>query len=356
MKGIPATSGADRVVECLVDDLSRTYDLTVYCKKGYADNGRFYKNIGRIFIPTIPKKNLDMFLYFLLSAFHACFIRRFDLVHVHNIDCAYILPLLRLIYRSKIISTSHGSPYEREKWSSTVKKFFRYLEKKFIRYSPYITVVAEPLQTYYHKKYGAKTEYIPNGVAPDPGDKSCSVAEKQEYILFAAGRILPSKGCHIFLQAMKHFNYPGKLLVIGDLNQMPDYSAELRRMAPVNTLFIGFINSKDELMQYIKKSKIFVFPSTYEAASMMLLEAVSMGVPSVVSDIPENVALLKSDSAVFFKTGNADDLKTQIKLILTDYDHAVKRAQKLRHYVLNEYSWSKIAQSYMLLYNKIINN
>ncbi len=354
LKGIPASSGADRVAEGLVNPLSKLYDITIYCKRGYSKIHGIDKSIHQVIVPTVPIKNLDMFLYFLFSAFHACFIKRYDIVHVHNIDCAYILPLLKIIYGSRILSTSHGSPYEREKWSPFAKRFFRFMEKKFIHYSPNITSVALPLRNYYEKNYGVKVTYIPNGVEVRESIVPRLRDSDHGYILFAAGRILPSKGCHIFLEAISKCGYQGQVLVIGDLSQMPDYSRGLKSIAPPKTRFIELIKSKTELMKYLNAAKIFVFPSTYEAASMMLLEAVSQGVPVISSDIPENAVLLDDPNAFFFKSGSAEDLGKKIIWVLNNYPAALEHAGRLQRYVIKKYAWDQIAHAYSNLYMDII--
>ncbi len=354
LKGIPASSGADRVAEGLVNPLSKLYDITIYCKMGYSKKWGVDKSIHQVIVPTIPIKNLDMFLYFLFSAFHACFVKRYDMVHVHNIDCAYILPLLKIFYGSRILSTSHGSPYEREKWSPFAKKFFRFMEKKFIHYSPNITSVALPLKNYYEKTYGVKVTYIPNGVEVSESIVPRSWNNDNGYILFAAGRILPSKGCHIFLEAISRCGYHGQTVVIGDLSQMSDYSRDLRAMAPPGTKFVELIKSKTELMKYLNAAKIFVFPSTYEAASMMLLEAVSQGVPVISSDIPENTVLLDDPNAFFFKSGSAEDLSEKIMWVLDHYPTALEHAGRLQRYVIKNYAWDQIAHTYSILYISII--
>jgi glycosyltransferase involved in cell wall biosynthesis len=356
LKGIPAISGADRVAEGLVNHLSEHYDITIYCKKGYSNIQRIGNNIHQVIIRTVPIKNLDMFLYFFFSALHACFIKRYDLVHVHNIDCAYILPLLKIFYRSHILSTSHGSPYEREKWSPFAKKFFHYMERIFIYYSPNITSVALPLKDYYESAYDVKVKYIPNGVQVSESILPRSKVSDDGYILFAAGRILPSKGCHIFLEAISKCGYQGQVLVIGDLSQMTGYSRDLRSMAPAKTRFIELIKSKTELMKYVSAAKIFIFPSTYEAASMMLLEAVSQGVPVISSDIPENTVLLDNPNALFFKSGSAEDLSEKIMWVLGNYQTALEYAGRLQLYVEKNYAWGQIAHSYSKLYFKILND
>jgi len=305
LKGIPAKHGADRVGEALAEQLTSRFDVTVYCKKGYNDAPMNGYLVHRVIIPTIRIKNIDMLVYLILSALHARFIGHYDVIHLHNIDCAFITPFLSRSCRKRIIATSHGSPYIREKWSSRTKRFFRFMEKIFINYSDIRTSVAQPLKKYYEQTYKKKVHYIPNG---------CNTIEKAstqmadelikthringDYLLFAAGRILPSKGCHVLLDAYRSLNILNQLVIVGDLDQMPDYSAELIKNTHERVKFVGLIEDKEQLMGIVKRAKLFIFPSSYEAASMMLLEAVTMHVPVIASDIPENKSMCRSSPAI----------------------------------------------------------
>ncbi len=45
-------------------------------------------------------------------------------------------------------------------------------------------------------------------------------------------------------------------------------------------------------MGLLQSCRVFVFPSTVEAMSMMLLEALAVGTVGIASDIPENTSIL----------------------------------------------------------------
>ncbi len=363
LKGIPAKSGAERVFESIAKYLHEDFDITVYCKKGYADYTRKVRGVKRIVIPSISLRNYDMAIYFLLSALHAYLFRKYDLLHVHNIDCAYVLPILSSKYKNRILSTSHGSPYKRDKWSGIVKMLFRYMERIFFRYSDVITSVSMPLKRYYEMMYKRKVRYIPNGVNKEEKISTEIIhrflREKKiegDYILFAAGRIIPTKGCHILLDALRRNKYDGNVLIAGDLNQSISYARKLKRMATKNTFFLGLIEPKEELLGVIKEAKIFVFPSTYEAMSMILLEVASLGIPIIASDIAANRSVFDSDHLLYFNSGNVRDLSERIKWGLVNYDEMRNRAKSAKLHIQRCYLWCNVGLEYALEYRGLIGN
>jgi hypothetical protein len=120
LKGLPAISGADRVVENIIEGLDRNrFNVTFYESKDTQIN-IIILGYRQIVFPRIPIKNFDMFLYFLLSALHAL-TERYDIIHLHNIDSAFTLLLLNLKYSNRLIATSHGNPQDRDKWVSLQK-------------------------------------------------------------------------------------------------------------------------------------------------------------------------------------------------------------------------------------------
>ena len=95
----------------------------------------------------------------------------------------------------------------------------------------------------------------------------------EDYLFFGAGRIIRSKGLEILLKAIKKLNLNCKLIVAGDLDQTPDYKKEILQLSDgLNVDYVGLIKEKEKLFSYLKFSRLFVFPSTFEGMSMMLLK------------------------------------------------------------------------------------
>jgi glycosyltransferase involved in cell wall biosynthesis len=86
--------------------------------------------------------------------------------------------------------------------------------------------------------------------------------------------------------------------------------------------------------------------------SMMLLEAAALGAPLVCSDIAENRHVL-GERALYFRSGNADDLREKLVWALAHPDEMVALAAEAREHIRREYSWDAIAVRYEELYLRI---
>lgn len=352
IKGMPSKGGAERVVEAIVNDLKKDFDIYIYCSKSYSKDYQ-HDGMNLIKLRNLKGKHLFSFSLFLLSVFHALLFENFDLVHVHNTDAGFIIPLLRLKYR--VIGTCHGFPYKRKKWSSPAKGCLKLSEIIFFRFCDMVTCVSKSLSEELNRKCARTIHYIPNGVDKCYHKEDRSLFEKyelrqKEYICFAAGRIDPTKGCHILLEAFKRIDRNIKVVVVGDFSHKKGYSEQVLLMADERTAFVPFIESKAVLFGIIKNAKVFVFPSTVEAMSMMLLEVARLGVPTICSDIAENVCVLK-DYGVYFSTGNEEDLARKIEFCLDNYDEALKLSDRARMWVTKQYRWHAISERYRNIYD-----
>ena len=132
-KGLPAKGGGERVVEAIVDRLIKNgVDVTLYGKKNYCEPKNIPYDLNLVSVRTIRGKHLNAFSFGLFSALHAIFFGNYDLIHLHYADFGYLAPLLRLKFR--VIGTSHGSEYKRDKWNILAKLFFRISEILEIRW------------------------------------------------------------------------------------------------------------------------------------------------------------------------------------------------------------------------------
>lgn len=360
IKGLPSKAGADRVVEAIARGLdSEHYEPVVYCCRRTVDAQTTIPGIELVRLPTIGGKYLHAVTLFLLSALHALFVGRYDLVHVHNVEACFVLPLLRLRY--PVISTSHGAAQVHDKWGFLAKILLGFMKFPFIYCSDVITSVSKPLQEYYETLTDKPVHYIPNGVdsvvnmnLPKAQKLLTDLGVPQgEYILFAAGRNIPAKGCHYLLEAFAQIDCDVPLVIVGDASQMPEFEEQLHQMANERVHFVPFIAEKSTLMAMLRLCRFFVFPSTAEAMSMMLLEAADVGSPIVCSDIPENTNVVPN-VARFFASADVADLKTQLEWALENRAKMDKLAEQAKQFVGSEYRWGDIVQQYQDLYVSVL--
>lgn len=359
LKYFPSKGGTSRVIENLVKQLKNKYDFTLFCYKN-KQASRDMEEINVIAIPKISLGSFAVFVYYFLCCVYIIFKGEYDLIHVHKIDAAFFIPILSL--KTKVIATSHESPYRRDKWSLIAKLYFHINEIIFIKSRSTLTSISRPLSEYYKNKFNRKVIYIPNGVdtVTDYNDKEANNIQKKysthnDYIMFAARRIIPTKGCHTFLEALKKINFKGTVLIAGDTNQVPKYTIKLKKISQdLDLKFIGFISSLKTLLALIHKSELFVFPSESEGMSIMLLEVASAGTPIICSDIPENIEVFNNKEVLFFQNKNSIDLANKIEYAKKNRMQMEKRANLARKKVLKYHSWKNISEKYYKLYKKLI--
>ena len=234
--------------------------------------------------------------------------------------------------------------------------FFEYNTNNLVRKADYLCCVSKNEKRQFKNSLNLDAHYIPNGINPINKEELPSIEISGSYIFFGSGRIIRTKGLHDLLQAMHKINYKGKLVVAGDLDQIPAYRTEILQMVGnLDVEFLGLIKNKDLLFSYIKNAKLFIFPSHIEGMSMMLLETVAVDCPIICSDIIANRDILNENEALFFKTKDIEDLADKITWSLSNLDIMKDRAEKAKRKFLSEFSWETIAHQYEEIFNKLGN-
>lgn len=352
LKGLPAFGGAATVGENIIMGLKDKFDFTVFSSRPYTDlaTGN-YNGIKQIVFDGKSKSAVNTLLYYLKSMLYCLFIGKFNLVHLHHAESGFITPFLRIRY--KVITTFHGIFFNKidPKFNNKINTFFRFAERLNLRYSNLVTSVSLIDATDIGKHYNKKINYVPNGIRLN---KKVEKSE-QEYIFFAAARIYEIKGLDILLDALKIAKRPVKLKVAGDIDQVPEYKRIiLEKSKDLDIEYLGLIKDKDVLLGIMNNAKLFIFPSLYEAMSMMLIEAASKFTPIIASDIPANKAIFSEDEVLFFRSNDCDDLAAKINFSLVNYNVVTLNAAKAYKKLETEFDLEIISKRYKDLYYSIL--
>ena len=362
IKYFPSKGGSSRIAEDIAENLRERYAITIYCYR-HPDARTHMDGVRVVQFPKIAPGEFGVFIYYLCCCLHILFARKYDLIHAHKTDSAVFIPLLRL--RAKVIGTSQEAPYLRDKWNWLGRTYMRFMEYFFIHASTLRTSVSYPLTRAYVTKYGKKVHYIPNGVSiPTPGYSTAAddilqtneIQKGDPYLFFAARRIMSTKGCHTFLQAMHKIEFSGKILIAGEESHAKSYMRSITELSEgLDLSFLGYIDNKDILMDLADKASWFIFPSQTEGLSLMLLEIGCRGTtPILCSDIPENTSVFKSDEVLFFRSEDSADLADKFSRGNGRYDEMEKMATRARARVIRDFSSEAVAKKYEALYKEIL--
>jgi glycosyltransferase involved in cell wall biosynthesis len=155
----------------------------------------------------------------------------------------------------------------------------------------------------------------PSYLTKDNGNSN--TIQKTGSILFV-GNIKKHKGLSTLLEAYSKAVNKGlkyKLLITGSKDNFRTKDIQtsklLEEASSLNIEFTGKV-SNEKLKEIYKSSNVLVQPSIYEGFGMPPLEAMTLGTPAIISDIPVFKEIYGDFPVVFFKTGDSDDLCTKL--------------------------------------------
>ena len=233
------------------------------------------------------------------------------------------------------------------------------LEKKFelriLKHADVIVVRNNDSKSYLEGR-GIRAAFIPVGV---DADKYSPKYSGGKYILYG-GRLAPEKGLHLLIKAysMLHRRRQTKFrLVICGSGPLESELRDLSSSCGIQdrVTFIPWL-SNPEFINKVADSAIFVMPSMYEGMPVAMLEAMASGKPVIASDVPgpQDIITHGKDGYLFEK-GNISQLQKFLELLIENAKLREELGKNARGTVEKKYTFEKIADMYLQLYEEITN-
>ena len=152
------------------------------------------------------------------------------------------------------------------------------------------------------------------------------------------GQISRRKGLHHLLKYTRENIGKVSLKLAGDLK--PEYDLCKEYSNDSNIEFLGFV-TRDKLAEVYKESDVFVFPTLGEGFGLVVLEALSCGVPVICSDLAGgNDAIIDGMNGFVFKAGNDIDMDQKIRKIINHEVSLPELSENARKSV-EYYTWER---------------
>ena len=215
-----------------------------------------------------------------------------------------------------------------------------------------------------------KLVHITNSVDSDqfkPDDRS---DDKESKRICFVGRLEEQKGLEYLVKALdvvRKKEEAVKLLLVGD-GQLRSYletlSAELKLQKHV-----FFVGTTDDVLSYYRTARIFVLPSISEGLPLSLLEAMSCGLPVVVTSVGGNKEIVASQPGQEGTTGtnyeiginglvveprNVEALAEALLRLLEDEALSRRLGAESRKLAEKYFSQGKTVQDYLDLYERLV--
>ena len=172
---------------------------------------------------------------------------------------------------------------------------------------------------------------------PKPTDNS-------KPVVLCVARVTRSKGLTEFLEVMKEVDVDCRIVICGVVED-ENYAKELMKFASDNGLNVNIISTSYEGMPEVYHSAdLFVLLSHRESFGISVIEAMSCGLPCVVSNKGALPEIVVEDTG--FVCSNTDEAVCFVSLLLKDVEFSRCTGVNGRMRVLNKYSFDKFKEAY----------
>lgn len=183
-----------------------------------------------------------------------------------------------------------------------------------------------------------------------------NIKEKDTVFLFV-GRIVKDKGVNELVNAFKKLSNKFdnvKLVMLGrfenDLNPV-DYETSQEIESNPNILFLGY---KIDVRPYFGFSDVFVFPSYREGFPNVVMQAGSMGLPSIVSNINGNNEIIENDiNGKIIPVKNKDVLYQAMLTWHQNPKYVAEMKTKAREIIKERYDQKFVVKQVLKEYNSL---
>lgn len=242
----------------------------------------------------------------------------FDIVHSHGLIPDMINSYVKQHTEQNIfhITTQHNYPFEDypQRKGKLLGTVMAELQIKAIK-NLYKVACSNAIAQKFEKKK-IKTTVVQNGII-FPENYQVVPKNNMRPIFLYLGRIHERKNVPFLINYFQyHPEY--ELWIVGD-GVKADYVAE--KTENINN--ITFFGKTENPAKFYKKADYYISASKSEGLPLSVLEAMSYGLPCVLSDIPSHREIITSDDyGVIYQNNNLNSLDQDIeKVITTSYDN-----------------------------------
>lgn len=280
---------------------------------------------------------------------------QFDVIHSHDWLTYPAGIHAKQVSGKPLVIHVHATDYDRSRGNVNPTVFG--IEKDGMNQADHIITVSEHTRRTVIDKYGIspdKVSTVHNAVEPLPEDYlKIEKTPRKEKIVTFLGRITMQKGPEYFVEAAamvlkKVHNVRFVMAGGGDMMEKMIRLAARRGISD-RFHFIGFLRGK-EVYEMYKNSDVFIMPSVSEPFGIAPLEAMQMGVPSIISKQSGCAEILSNVIKVDY--WDVNEMANAIYSIIT-YPAMFNQLQERGLDEVGQIVWKKAGTKVINIYKKL---
>ncbi len=373
-KGLPAQYGG---FETFVENLTKRkinndIEYHVACTSNHFED--FTYNNCHCFKMDVPNKGKAKALYADVIALKYII----DYVKKNNINDFVVLILasrIGIVYKKyskkihalggKLLLNPDGHEWQRSKWNRFIKMYWKYSERRMVKYSDLIVCDSKNIKEYIdkkYKKYKKNTTYIAYGADIDLNisedaknfvynfNKNNKIIENQYYLL--VGRFVPENNYRTIIKEFMKSDTKKDLVIITSYENSKLYTElnnELKFENDKRIKFVGTVYEPEALKLIRNNAYAYIHGHSVGGTNPSLLEALASTKINLLYDCVFNKEVAET-SAIYWNLSE-NNLKN---IIETTDKLGEEKIEKFNidsnNQILKRYKWEFIVSSYEKLF------
>jgi len=276
-----------------------------------------------------------------------------DIIHCHNM-LAFLYGKLAamILFNKKTVMSKHGEAFPGRKFSQKVALYL-------LRYTE-IVVVSQAIKEKILRLVKAdenRITFIQNGI-PLPGFSQQVKPADKNLVIGTVGRLAKAKRYDVLLRCFADVSQKFenlKLIIVGggpEAERLEELSQKLGLSGSVS-----FAGEQYDVAPYYKKFDIFAMTSDTEGLPMVMLEAMSYGIPVISTDVGAIGDLFShGENIVLAQKGDEEDWTHQLQNLIKNTDLRESIGNNGRSLIVSKYSSEKSLELHNSLYSRILGN
>ena len=286
-----------------------------------------------------------------------------DLVVFHEIYRFDYIAISKHLRKKKIpyIIIPHGSLTKEAQRKKRLKK----IAGNFVFFNAFINGAAA-IQYLSEKEMAnspfGKVKFVGTNGIPIPNNKKESFSEGKVRFLYIGRMDMYHKGLDLMLEAAeKNISFMrennAEIFMFGPETQgmREQVNQRIEEKKLFNLVSLQDAVTGDEKQEQLLNSDIFVQTSRFEGIPMGILEALSYGLPCVVTEGTNVGEIVKKYDAGWVAQTNADSISDTIKQAIIEQDLWREKSVNAVKLIEDNFMWDKVAADALLHYRKIAN-
>lgn len=271
-----------------------------------------------------------------------------DIIHTHTYLAGWIAFAIKEKYGIPYCMTEHSTLI----LSDELTDLHRKMAVEAYNHADGVLAVSRSLSTVIIEKYGVSSSVMPNFIDVNLFKPASNNADASVLKIICIGELIDRKQIEILLKSLKGIAFKYHLSIVGD--------GPLRNTLEKLVLHLGLSDvvtfegrlSQENISELLCKMDVLVHPSRLETFGIVLIEALSSGVPVIAFKNGGSEDIINETNGILINDMSIDSLHAAIKKMILSPDQYDRN--KIRSNALTKYAPDVVKHQLLQQYSSIM--